>query len=158
MAVGIVDGDAGQAKIDFNKHPDNVKSAKCLVYPAPANLRAARAAHFNVYASLETLYPQEVWADASARERLSRRDPGKICHADLINRIILGETTLEAQLDPEWAYLVRDDFKAEFKIPTAETLCQQADQECRHTLANFEPLLREALAFLGIGVGDVPAH
>lgn len=157
-AVGIVDGDAGQAKIDFNKHPDNVKSAKCLVYPAPANLRAARAAHFDVYASLETLYPQEVWADASARERLSRRDPGKICHADLISRIILGETTLEAQLDPEWAYLVRDDFKAEYKIPTAETLCQQADQECRNTLANFEPLLREALAFLGIGLGDVPGN
>lgn len=60
-AVGIVDGDAGQARGDFNKQPDNVKSAKCFVYPAPANLRAARATHFVIHASLETLYPREVW-------------------------------------------------------------------------------------------------
>lgn len=150
-AVGIVDGDASQAKTEFNRHPDNVKSAKCLVYSAPAAVREARAAHFNVHASLETLYPVAIWTNAGARNHLTRRDPGKVCHPDLVNRILLGETTLEEQLDPNWAFLVRDDFASEHKIPTARRLCQQADPACRETLANFEPLLLEALTFLGIG-------
>ena len=157
-AVGIVDGDAGQAKTEFNKQPDNVKSAKCFVYPAPANLRAARAAHFDVHASLETLYPMTVWADAGAKNRLVRRDPARVCHPALVNRILLGETTFEDELHQDWAYLVRDDFAPEHKIPTAQRLCQQADQNCRITLANFEPLLRETLTFLGIeGAADLVA-
>jgi hypothetical protein len=149
-AVGIVDGDAGKEKLDFNAQPDNVKSAKCFVYPTPANLRAAKAAHFNVHASLETLYPVAVWTDAGARNCLARRDPVKVCHPDLANRILLGETTLEDQLLVDWAYLVRHDFRPEHKITTAQRLCQQADPDCRVALANFEPLLRDALAFLGI--------
>lgn len=157
-AVGIVDGDAGQEKLDFNAQPDNVKSAKCFVYPAPANLRAAKAAHFNVHASLETLYPVAVWKHAGAKNRLAKRHPGKVCHPDLVNRILLGETTFEEQLHADWAYLVRHDFKPEQKITTAQRLCQQADQECRTTLANFQPLLRDALAFLGIeGAPEIAA-
>lgn len=39
----------------------------------------------------------------------------------------------------------------EHKIPTAERLCRQEDDQCRLTLVNFEPLLRDALAFLGVG-------
>lgn len=151
-AVGIVDGDAGQAKKDFNKQPDNVKSAKCLVYPAPAALRAARAARFEVYASLETLYPQEVWAEAARRNQLIRRNVVKVCPIELANRIILGEARLEDELDPAWAYLVRDDFSPEYKIPIAERLCRQEDAQCRVSLANFEPLLRDALEFLAVEV------
>lgn len=153
-AVGIIDGDAAQAKTDFNKQPDNVKSAKCFVYPAPDNVRAARSAHFSVHASLETLYPADVWTTARTRNHLTRRDPGKVCHPDLVKRILLGETTLEEQLNPSWAYLVRDDFSTDHKIPTARRLCLQTDQLCRETLANFEPLLREALTFLGIRSTD----
>ena len=155
-AVGIVDGDAGQAKTDFNSQPNNVKSAKCFVYPAPANLRAARAAHFEIHASLETLYPKEVWADAAQRGRLVRRNTVKVCHPDLANRIILGEARLEDALHPDWAYLVTHDFAMEHKIPTAERLCRQPDDKCRVTLASFEPLLRDALTFLGIGGVAVP--
>ncbi|WP_176599275.1 AAA family ATPase [Sphingobium sp. 15-1] len=149
-AVGIVDGDADKAKEDFNKLPDNIKSAKCFSYPEPPNLRAARAAHFNVHASLETLYPAAVWTDASAKNRLTRRNPIKVCHPKLVNRILLGETTFDEQLHPDWAYLVTDDFAPVHKISTAQRLCQQPDQACRETLANFEPLLRDALKFLGI--------
>ena len=116
----------------------------------PANLRAARAAHFNIYASLETLYPAAVWTEAGAKNRLEKRNPGKVCHPELVNRILLGEATLEEQLHEDWAYLVRDDFKPDHKITTAQRLCQQADAECRVTLANFEVILRDALNFLGI--------
>lgn len=155
-AAGIVDGDAGQAKADFNKLSDNVKSAKCFVYPAPANLRAARAAHFDVHASLETLYPRAIWNNATQRGHLARRNFVKICHPDFVNRIIRGEAALEDELQPDWAYLVTHDFMAEHKIPTAERICRQQDDQCRTTLANFEPLLRETLAYLGLG--DVPAE
>jgi len=148
-AAGIVDGDAGQARTEFNKLSDNVKSAKCFVYPAPANLRAARAAHFNIHTSLETLYPKTTWDDAARRGRLAQRSLAKICHPDLVNRIISGEAALDDQLHPDWAYLVTHDFLPGHKIPTAERICRQQDEECRATLANFEPLLREALAFIG---------
>jgi len=73
------------------------------------------------------------------------------CHPDLTNRILLGEARLEDELHPDWAYFVTTDFATEHKIPTAERLCRQQDGQCRVTLANFEPLLRDALAFLGIG-------
>lgn len=149
-AAGIVDGDANQAKIDFNAQPDNVKSAKCFVYPMPANLRAAKAAHFNVHASLETLYPAAVWTEANTLNHLSKRAPRKVCHPDLVDRILRHETTLEKQLHEDWAYLVNYDFEADHKITTARRLCQQADQNCRVTLANFKPLLRDVLVFLGV--------
>lgn len=151
-AVGIVDGDAEKAKKDFNRLPDNVRSAKCLVYPVPTNLRAARTAHFGVHATLETLYPKDVWREAEKRKKLVPREPGKVCHPDLINRIILGETTFEAELDPAWAYLVKNDFATEHKIPTATRLSQQADDDCQTTFANFEPVLKEALDFLGVKI------
>jgi hypothetical protein len=151
-AVGIVDGDASKEKKEFNKQPDNIRSAKCLVYPTPANLRAARTAHFDVAATLETLYPQDVWERADEKGRLVRRDPGKVCHPTLVNRIILGETTLEGELDPAWAYLVRNDFDPDHKISTAARLCQQPDAQCRTTFADFEPVLKEALDFLGVAV------
>lgn len=151
-AAGIVDGDAGEAQKEFNKLPDNVKSAKCFAYPAPANLRAARAAHFKVYASLETLYPEDVWVEAKRKNHLIRRDLAKVCPPDLINRIILGETKIDEMLDPAWAYLVKEDFASEYKISTAERLCRQTDDQCRVNLANFEPLIKNVLDFLGIEI------
>jgi hypothetical protein len=151
-AAGIVDGDAALAKIEFNKQPDNVKSAKCFVYPSPPNLQAARAAHFDVHASLETLYPEDVWNVAEDKNKLVRRTLAKVCPPDLINRILMEEIKFEDALDPAWAYLVQFDFAPEHKISTAERLCKQEDEKCKVTLANFAPLLRDALSFLGIDV------
>jgi len=45
---------------------------------------------------------------------------------------------------------VRDDFKPDYKVTTAQRLCQQADADCQVTLANFQVILREALIFLEI--------
>ncbi|MCC5611721.1 ATP-binding protein, partial [Nostoc sp. CHAB 5834] len=149
-AVGIVDGDAAQPKDEFNKQPDNVKSAKCFVYPMPHQVRAARAAHFDVYASLETLYPQEVWTVAHTKKHLVRRDPGKVCHPILVNKILLAETTFDEHLDAAWSYLVKDDFNPDHKIVTAQRVCRQPDAECAVTLANFQPLLQQVLQFLDI--------
>lgn len=101
---------------------------------------------------METLYPVAVWTDAGDKNRLAKRDPGKVCHPDLVNRILLGETTFEEQLHIDWAYLVRHDFKPDHKITTAQRICQQSDEDCRVTLASFEPLIRETLTVLGIEI------
>ena len=61
-----------------------------------------------------------VWTDARAKNRLEKRNLGKVCHPDLVSRILLGETTFEEQLHDDWAYLVRDDFKPDHKITTAQ--------------------------------------
>lgn len=149
-AVGIVDGDAAHERAEFNRQPDNVKSAKCFVYSPSPPLVAARAAHFGVHATLETLYPEEVWTRARDRGHLEPRQVVKVCPSDLANRIILGEARLEDELDPAWAYLVTHDFASGHKIPTAERLSRQNDDRCRVTFAHFEPVLREALTFLGV--------
>ncbi|WP_338610613.1 AAA family ATPase [Pelagibacterium nitratireducens] len=154
-AVGIVDGDAADAKKAFNKQPDNVKSAKCLVYPLTPSIQAARAAHFQVHATLETLYPRDVWTEAKRQDQLSRRDAMKVWPKHRLERIILGQARLEDGLNEEWAYLVTDDFKSEYKIPTAERLSRLGDAEGRAILINFEPVLREALEFLGVDTNSV---
>lgn len=149
-AVGIVDEDATQGRDAFNRQQDNVKSAKCYVYPKLPAIRAARAAGFTIYASLETLYPKAIWDHEDQRGRLDERTLVKVCPAELMESIMRNQTTLDAHLHPDWAYLVQKDFKSERKIPTARRLAGQADGACRETLAAFEGVLREPLQFLGV--------
>lgn len=149
-AIGIVDGDAAAEKAAFNKLPDNIKSAKCLSYPAPAVLRAALAAGFRVPATLEVLYPIVVWKDAQIRGHLEQRNQVKIYPSALTNRIIRGEARAGDELDDRWAIFVTHDLSSDQKISTARRLCRNDDQTCRVTFANFEIILGEALQFLGV--------
>lgn len=149
-AVGIVDSDATKESRDFNSNPDNVKSARCFIYPQHPNLTKAKAAHFKVTASLETLYPAEVWQAAKAQKYLSGRKPTEFCPAELVNRILNGETELEDHLDKGWEYLVRYGFDPSCKIRVAKQICVQNDSDCRETLVEFKKLLEDVLTFLGI--------
>ena len=149
-AVGIVDGDAGAEKKAFNTQPDNVRSAKCLCYPNSAPVRSALAAGFRVPATLETLYPRAVWQRAFTRGHLVNRDPSGVFPRDLVNLIIRGEARAGDALDGNWSVLVTHDFAGDRKIRTARRLCGQSDEACRTSLAAFEPLLNEALAYLGL--------
>jgi hypothetical protein len=149
-AVGIVDGDAVAEKNQFNKQPDNIMSAKCFCFPTPAHLRGALAVGFRVPVTLEVLYPRDVWLDANRRRHLDLRDSSKIYPADLTNRIIRGEAQPGDGLNDDWAIFVTHDFNAHQKIATARRLCGASDDACRVTLANFQPILAEALNFLGL--------
>lgn len=151
-AAGIVDGDASEESKSFNSQPDNVRSAKCFIYPTPTHLRGARAAGFKVHATLETLYPRAVWADAERCGHLERRDPSKIYPSDLIRQIVQGEVEPSAVLDPEWGVFVTYDFSPERKISTARRLSQESDEVCRVSMAAFESVLRDALRFVGLPV------
>ncbi len=148
-AVGIVDSDASLEKIDFNSQPDNIKSAKCFLFPAPASLRGALTAGFRVPITLEALYPANIWQNASRRGKLALRDQTKVCPPHLINNIIAGRITLEESLNAEWAIFVLNEFISQEKIPTANWICRMDDDACRANLLNFRPILQEALLFLG---------
>jgi energy-coupling factor transporter ATP-binding protein EcfA2 len=149
-AAGIVDGDASEARAAFNREAANVLSAKCFNYPNPQTLHAALAAGFKVPATLEALYPQGFWTQARLRGHLIRRDLLKVFPPDLSRRIIAGEADAREGLAEEWAIFAEHDFAPERKIPAARRVCQQSDDECRGTLANFEPIIGDTLRYLGI--------
>lgn len=117
------------------------------------------AAHFNIYASLETLNRREVWTAVDSKKHLHRREPIKVCHPILVSKILLAETTFEEQLDPEGAYLAKDVFKPDYKITTAPRVCRQAVTECEATRANFQPVLQQVLEFLEVtSLLQMPVH
>jgi energy-coupling factor transporter ATP-binding protein EcfA2 len=148
-AAGIVDGDAASARNDFNRQGGNVASAKCFAYPVPALLRPALAAGFKVPATLEILYPREIWEDALRRGHLEPRDPLSVYPTDLSRQILLGEADAHEALNEQWAIFVEHDFAPTRKIAVARRICGTDDAICRTSLANFEPMLADALRYLG---------
>ncbi|MGH6652619.1 MAG: ATP-dependent nuclease [Sphingopyxis sp.] len=149
-AAGVVDGDAASEKTVFNSQGDNVASAKCFMYQAPAALRPALAAGFRIPATLEALYPRQIWQDALQRGHLEARDPLKAFPKDLSRQILLGQADAAATINPLWAIFVEYDFDATRKIATARRICDGNDHVCRENLANFESVLRDALLYLSV--------
>jgi hypothetical protein len=149
-AVGIVDGDAAEARAAFNRESANIMSAKCFNYPNPPTLHAALAAGFKIPATLETLYPAAIWIHASGRGHLIARDLLKVYPTDLSRKIIAGEAEPREGIDENWAIFAEQDFAPERKISTATRLCQQTDDQCRVTLANFEQIVGETLRYLNV--------
>ena len=149
-AAGIVDSDADEARKAFNNAPANTQSAKCFVYPKPEILRNAHRARFKIPATLETLYPLELWRNARARGALQARDLLKVYPTELAQRILAGNAEPREGLNEDWAILAEYDFAPERKIPTARWICQRPENECRILLANYEQVLRDTMDFLGV--------
>ena len=148
-AVGIIDGDAAEYKVEFNKQPDNIKSAKCFCYPTPAHLHGALGAGFRVPVTLEVLYPKSVWEEALGRGQLEQRQLTKIYPETLMNRLARGDAQPGDGLDDLWRIFVEYDFNALQKITVAKRIARRNENDCRELLANFEPILQESLQFLG---------
>lgn len=149
-AAGIVDGDASSSRDEFNKQPDNIKSAKCFCYPKSDPLRGALAAGFKVPATLETLYPLDVWVDAKNKGILERRNPANVYPAHLTRRILEGDAKPGEGLQDAWSILVEYDFKSEEKIKLARKLCQGDQKSCEKILTNFKSILNETLKYLAL--------
>lgn len=149
-AAGIVDGDARQVKSEFNKQPDNIKSAKCFCYPTPAHLREPLTRGFKVPVTLETLYPETVWREAQRRGVLERRDVVKIYPEQLIRNLVTGVAHPGDGVEEDWALFIDYDFTNEAKISTARRVCGGDHATCRTNLGAFEGILSEALTFLGL--------
>tara|TARA_B100000614_G_scaffold252477_1_gene265210 strand:+ start:818 stop:2563 length:1746 start_codon:yes stop_codon:yes gene_type:complete len=149
-AVGILDGDAENEKKLFNGNGDNIKSAKCFCYPKPPHVLGALQNGFKLPIDLETLYLREVWEWADENNHLEARALKEIYPADLTERILAGEEAPDAGIDAEWGIYVQRKFKSEFKIPCANYIARKNDNDARAELLCFEPLLKEALTYLGL--------
>ena len=149
-AAGLVDQDreARKAANEWNKLPDNVKSAKCFKLPTPPHLVPVLQAGFRVPIVLETMYNREAWDWADGRGHLANRDFHKVLHPDLNNRIIAEETTLDDHLDEEWAIFVKKKFVQVGKGPMARHFFLKDDDEFRSALPFLEPLIAEIVAYL----------
>jgi hypothetical protein len=149
-AAGIVDGDAAAQKNEFNRHSDNIRSAKCFAYPVPTHLQPARAAAFRVPVTLEALYPRVVWEAALAAGRLVRRNPLDVYPDELVRDIALGDAQPGDRIDPAWRVFVDYDFSPDEKIAAARRMTRLEDDDAKRQLAPFELLLKEVLSFLDL--------
>lgn len=149
-AVGIVDGDADQQKNDFNRIPDNIKSAKCFCYPKPHHIRGALQSGFRLSVDLEALYRPEMWGWASENNHLEPRERRNIYPPGLIEQIMAGDVEPHTGLDDNWSIYVQFKFKLGSKIVCADHLAAKNDDDCYVELAPFESLLRDVLSYLGL--------
>lgn len=93
-----------------------------------------------------------MWQDAEVRGHLERRSPLKVYPTGLADRILLGEAAPDEGLDPAWSIFVTHDVGSDHKMSMAQRLRRENEAAGRVTLQNFEPVLREALTFLGVPV------
>ena len=149
-AAGLVDQDpeAKKAANDWNKLPDNVKSAKCFKLPTPPHLVPVLRAGFRVPIVLETIYNREAWDWADENDHLKNRNFKKVLNSDLNNRIIAEETTLDDHLDQEWAIFVKKEFAQVGKGPMARHYSGKENDEFRAALPFLEPLVAAIVAYL----------
>ena len=140
VQLGLVDQDleAKKAASEWNKLPDNVKSAKCFKLPTPPHLVPVLRAGFRVPIVLETIYNREAWDWADENGHLTNRDFQKVLKPDLNNRIIAEETTLDEHLGEEWAIFVKKEFAQVGKGPMARHFFQKDDEEFRSALPVLE--------------------
>lgn len=149
-AAGIVDSDAESSKNEFNRLPDNIKSAKCFMYPKIKELISAHELGFRIPSTLETLYPIKVWETAKERGHLQERELLKVYPKSLVDEIIKGKSPAKKGLDPAWAIYAEYDFNADKKVSTARNLTRIKDEEFRKTFPLIEGLMRNILNYTGI--------
>ena len=149
-AAGLVDQDedAKKAANEWNKLPNNVNSAKCFKLPTSPHFVPVLQAGFRVPIVLESMFDGDAWEWAERRGHLTNRDIHKIIPRELGNRIIAGETTLDEQLDEEWAVFVKKEFVQAGKGPMARHISQKNDDDFRAILPFLEPLITEVVEYL----------
>ena len=149
-AAGLVDQDedARRAANEWNRLPNNIKSAKCFKLPTPPHLFPVLQAGFKVPIVLECMFDGDAWELAERRGHLTNRDMHKIVPRELGNRIIAGETTLDEQLDEAWAVFVKKEFVQAGKGPMARHISEKNDEDFRAMLPFLEPLIVEVVAYL----------
>ena len=149
-AVGLVDRDkeASRAANDWNSLPKNTNSAKCFKLPTPTHFIPILQAGFRVPIVLETIYKQEAREWSDRRGYLTDRDFHKVLRADLNNRIVAQETTLDNHVEEAWAIFVTKEFIQAGKGPMARLFSQKTDDQFRAVLPFLEELVVEIVTYL----------
>lgn len=151
-AAGIVDGDANNDKEDFNKIPDNIKSAKCFCYPKAAPIRAALAKGFKVVNDLESIYPAEIWKWANVNGWLECRKKKDIYPQAAIDNLLDGVPLQEDLIDDRWAVYVECKFKYDKKITCANQISEKPNDEVEEILAALRPFIKTILQYLKVEI------
>lgn len=149
-AVGILDDDASKERNEFNRAPDNVRSAKCFCYQIPQHIIPVRQAGFIIPVTLEALYLRTVWDEAREAGRLIPRDRTKIMDLSLQRGILDGDIQLQDVIEPEWEVYALFDFVSDQKVPQANRITNLEDPIATLQLAHVLPTLRAALEYLDL--------
>ncbi len=151
-AAGIVDGDANTDKEDFNKIPDNIKSAKCFCYPKARPIKGALAKGFKVVNDLESIYPPEIWEWANVNGWLECRNKLDVYPKTAINDLLDRNPPQEDLIDDGWAVYVECKFKYDKKITCARQIAKKTDDEVKKILVELQPFLKEVLQYLKVEI------
>ncbi|WP_175131356.1 hypothetical protein [Achromobacter pulmonis] len=146
-AVGILDGDAGAAKREWNEIDGNTNSAKAFCYPKPAHAVAALQAHFRLAVTLEVLYPIEIWNWAERLQMLEDRSRADTYPPDMVEQILKGELE-NFVIDEAYRPYVTRQFSTGTKITCAQHVARMSDAHLRAHFDRLGALIGDALDYL----------
>lgn len=149
-AAGLLDldPDAKRAAGEWNSVASNVESAKCFKLPTPPQLFPVLQAGFKISVVLESLYDVNAWTWAERHGHLEDSRLPSIIPEALMHQIIAGETTLDENLDPDWAIFVKKQFSQAGKAPMSRYLSSRPDDEFRERFAFLEKLVEDLMNYL----------
>ncbi len=152
-AAGLLDSDseAKAASKKWNEVPGNTNSARCFKLPTPEHLVPVLKAGFRVPVVLECLYDKEAWAWADGQGHLKTRNVPNVISAELNNKIVNAETTLDDHLDETWAIFVKKEFAQVGKGPMARHYVKKTDHDFRARMPFMEALIDEIIGYLFSG-------
>ncbi|MDU8928314.1 AAA family ATPase [Alisedimentitalea sp. MJ-SS2] len=149
-AAGLLDLDpeAKTAIKQWNDVPDNIKSAKCFKLPTPPHIVPIFQAGLRMPVVLECLYDRPAWEWAQGQGHLKTRHLPGVIPADLNQRIVAGETTLDENLHDDWAIFVKHEFEQAGKRSMAQHFASKEDDDFRARMPFIEPLVQQITAYL----------
>lgn len=149
-AAGLLDCDAASKKREWNETAGNVQSAKAFCYPLPPHAIAAKAAHFRMDVTLETLYDSVFWTWADEHGMLAPRTLSDVYPQDLVERLLRREPVDEGAIDPAFEIFVHKCFGPGTKIRAAQQVARLPDERLRSMLAGLAQALGAVLDYLGV--------
>lgn len=147
-SAGLVDGDdvGKTVRREWNSGDGNSNSAKCFELPVPACIRPIKHAGFKIPVVLETLYPQNIWAQEFDSGNLEAYPITKILNESQIERV-LGEAIVVGDLyTHDWWGLYMNFVTAGRKISLAREIA--SDRNARAMLQEFQPLVNDIVDYL----------
>ncbi|MGV1828998.1 AAA family ATPase [Agrobacterium vitis] len=146
-AAGLLDGDALAQKKDWNDGKGNVNSAKAFCYEKPAHVIAALKDGFRLPATLEVIYPHDVWTWAENQGMLEDRARASVYPKEMIEQILKGELE-NVELNDTYRFYVTRQFAVGSKIACAEYVANLPDKRILADFRTFGAMLAKVFDYL----------
>lgn len=136
-AVGLLDNDSpgNELRKSWNAVAAQAEVCRCFVWALPPSIIAARQSHVNIPATLEELYPLQVWQQAEVDGHLEDRKLDEILPSSVINQIVRGERNIVDVMRPEFETIGLKKFAQAGKAAAANRV---AHWHTPHFSANFD--------------------